>query len=140
MSLNIKKMLPFLEEEDLKDLAKKIKESPDRTYKGVSLNEVLPFVDDDLVDDLFKDAVEKNEDFNQYLPFVSDEVIDEMFIKAVKENKKYSAFLPFVSDECLSKLVDAYIQGTFTMDIDKIYPFLDDDDIRKLFRHELNKD
>jgi hypothetical protein len=140
MSMNIKKMLPFLEEEELDALAKKIIDSPDKNYKGITIQNILPFLEDETIDVLLKDAVSKNEDYHQYLPFASDEVIDEMFLVAAKNGQPYSSFLPFVSDECLSKLIDEYIHGTFEIDIDKLYPFLEDDDIRKLFKHELNKD
>ena len=46
----------------------------------------------------------------------------------------------FVSEDCLSILVDEYINGKFSnLDIDKLYPFLDGEDVKKLFYFELKK-
>lgn len=108
-------MLPFLEDEELALLAKKIMESDTGEYKGVSLDEVLPFLDEDVVDEAFLYQVQKGQDYRSLLPFVSEEALHKLAVK-------------YVRDELI---VD--------IDMDELYPFMDDDDIRLIFRHELEK-
>ncbi len=51
--MNLKHMLPFLDDEELSDLAKKIAESADGVYQqGVTLKHLRPFVDDEDVDQM----------------------------------------------------------------------------------------
>jgi hypothetical protein len=198
--MNIKKMLPFLDDDDIKELAEKISASPDDTYQGLTLSQVLPFMDDDDVDDLFQERIKENKPvsfmmpfisddaisagvtaflagqgasfpikkalpfmddddisriakkctenggsyqgiaFNELLPFLDDDDIDDEFRARVKNKQDYKALLPFVDDDVLSDVVDDYVKGQCEgLDMDDIYPFLDDDDIRKLFKFEMNK-
>jgi hypothetical protein len=78
--MDIKKLLPFLEEEDLEQLAEKILSSPDKNYEGVTLEMLLPFLDDDYVSKACKKAFEKGDSISNYLPFMDDDDIDEAFI------------------------------------------------------------
>lgn len=112
--MNIKIMLPFLDEDDLEELANKILDSEENEFKGVTIGEVLPFLDDD--------------------------VVDKMFFKAILNNKDYIKFLPFVSEKALHTLVVKYFNGEIkNIDIDKIYPFLNEDDIKYIFRKFMEK-
>ncbi len=113
--MNIKIMLPFLDEDDLEQLANKILDSEGNEFKGVTICEVLPFLDDD--------------------------VVDKMFFKAILNNKKdYIKFLPFVSEEALHTLVVKYFNEEIkNIDIDVIYPFLNEDDIKYIFRKFMEK-
>ena len=112
--MNIKIMLPFLDEDDLEELANKILDSEENEFKGVTICEVLPFLDDD--------------------------VVDKMFFKAILNNKDYIKFLPFESEEALHTLVVKYFNGEIkNIDIDKIYPFLNEDDIKYIFRKFMEK-
>lgn len=112
--MNIKKMLPFLDDEDLEELANRILDSDENEFKGVTISEVLPFLDDD--------------------------VVDKMFFKAILNNKDYKKFLPFVSEEALHTLVVKYFNGEIeNIDVDEIYPFLDEDDIKYIFRKFMEK-
>ena len=112
--MNIKKMLPFLDDEDLEELASEILDSDENEFKGVTINEVLPFLD--------------------------DEIVDRMFFKAISNNKEYKKFLPFVSEEALHTLVVKYFNDEIeNIDIDEIYPFLDEDDIKYIFKKFMKK-
>jgi len=135
--MDIKKLLPFLEEEDLEQLAEKILSSPDKNYEGVTLEMLLPFLDDDYVSKACKKAFEKGDSISNYLPFMDDDDIDEAFILALKENRgNLYSFLPFVSDDAIDKAVDLISQGKVQVDtalIDKMLPFMDDDKIDEIF-------
>ena len=135
--MDIKKLLPFLEEEDLEQLAEKILSSPDKNYEGVTLEMLLPFLDDDYVSTACRKAFEKGESISNYLPFMDDDDIDEAFILALKENRgNLYSFLPFVSDDAIDKAVDLISQGKVQVDtafIDKMLPFMDDDKIDEIF-------
>ena len=52
-------MIPFLDEEELKQLAQKVAESPDGNYQGVTYSNLLPFLDEDDVDMVFPTAIGK---------------------------------------------------------------------------------
>ena len=46
---------------------------------------------------------------------------------------------PFVSKKCLSSVVDGYIAGEYpALDMDELYPFLSDKDIKRIFFHIIN--
>lgn len=112
------RMLPFLDDEEVAMLAKKIIEG-DPDYEGIKLAAIFPFMDDDDCDEIFTDLLNGN--------------------SQLKPSTIYS-LIPFVSEDALSALVDQYIKGKYqNIDIDKIYPFLDDDDIKRLFRYELSR-
>jgi hypothetical protein len=196
---NVKSMLPFLEEEDLELLAQKIMDSPDQMVNNIRLESLYPFLDDDYLDQIFSQEVEKGHDINKLLPFVSDDAlsnlvdeiiagkvanirinsllpflddddisrlaafirqnggsyngtsltsllpfmddddVDKEFKEAWSNGKDFSKYLPFASDEALSEAVDAYINGNTSIDVNVLYPFLEEDDLKKLFRYEINK-
>lgn len=77
------------------------------------------------------------------LPFLSRDKVDQLFLKAFNEREEdtndYFIYLPFISKEVLSNLVDEYIKGREDIPIDKLYPFMDHVDIKRLFNHALNK-
>jgi len=115
-SFPLKQALPFMEDEDVTKIAKKCLESGEESFQGVTFKEIMPFLDDD--------------------------VIGEIFLSRVKNGGNYTELLPFVDDDVLSQLVNEYIKsdGKINLDVDSIYPFLDDDDIKKLFRYKMSKD
>lgn len=71
MKINLKKILPYFEDEELMEIYEKIAESPDGEFEGVTVHDILTLIDD--VDELFFRAVEMGKDISEYLPYVSDE-------------------------------------------------------------------
>lgn len=109
-------MLPYMDDEDIEELVEKILED-DELAKEIDLSSVLPYVDDDFCDKLFLKQLDLDE---------NSPIIDDMII--------------YVSEECLSEVVDNYINGQYqNLEIDKFYPYLDSDDVKKLFYYELKK-
>lgn len=129
-------MLPFLESEDLYELALE-------TLNGnvdVNLVAILPFMDEEDVDKICVDLANnplwaEKVNLVALYPFASEEYIDKLFESQVKQGKIDNAALPFVSDEALHKLVLLYIDNPdLNIDLDALYPFLDSEDISLLFK------
>lgn len=107
--IKIIKMLPFLGEKELNELAEEIIRSEDGEVEGLKLHHVAPFLNKDKT--------------------------DELFLLTVSSGNMNHKLLPFVSDECLNELVESIIQGEVTLNADVLYPFLPKEAIRKLFKH-----
>ena len=109
--------LPFMNKEDLHELAEKIINNSEE-YKGLSLLAIMPFLET-------RDC-------------------DVLFMKFVIGEKQYdyplASLAPFVSKECLSKLVDEYVNGEYQdVEMSTLYPFLDSKDVKKVFNYILSK-
>jgi len=199
--MNLKHMLPFLDDEELADLAKKIAESPEGVYQGITMKEILPFVDEDDVDQMMLEGYKKGQDVHSCYPFASDEGLSRLVNEALKDDAPDIDFLklipfiedediqricekilakggsfkglamdnllpfmddeqvdhafllklknhdpgaknyaPFVSDEAYHELAEEYVRGELQgVDLDAFYPFMDEEDIRLIFRAALNE-
>lgn len=87
---------------------------------------------------LANDASFKNLDMATVMPFLSSEDCDALFVRAVETDKDcdLATAVPYVSPKCLAGIVDGYIDGKYTgLDIDSLYPFLADEEIKKIFYH-----
>lgn len=196
MGIDIKKMLPFMEDEEIAELFKKIIDSENGEFRGIKLNRIAPFASEEVVSEAFIEAIKKGKDYVSLAPFVDDDVweevikllkegykinlpplypfmeddslqeiyemvksgelkdvnisslypfidddyLDEMFLKQVKEGKDYVGMAPFVSEECLHKIAEDYVNGDTIIDINCLYPFMDSDDIKMIFKHAMEKD
>ncbi len=196
MGIDIKKMLPFMEDEEIAELFKKIIDSENGEFKGIKLNRIAPFASEEVVSQAFIEAIKKGKDYVSLAPFVDDDVweevvkllkegykinlpplypfmeedclqeiykmaqsgelkdinisslypfidddyLDEIFLKQVKEGKDYVEMAPFVSEECLHKIAEDYVNGDTIIDINCLYPFMDSDDIKMIFKHAMEKD
>jgi len=110
--MNIKKMLPFLEEDELNELAKKVTSSPDGVYEGVKFEDLLPFMDED---DL------------------GARMIDE-----AKAGRDISPFAPFVDEDAFWSLLKLLEQGVEIKGLSNALPFLDEDEADRLLKLCLN--
>ncbi len=111
-------ILPFLDDDDIHEIAEDILNDPDNYY-GLNLCAIMPFL--------------------------SENDSDALFLKiALDTDKKYehslTSLAPFVSEKCLSKLVDKYIAGEIQdVNMDELYPFLSSKDIKCLFKYIVSK-
>lgn len=110
---SMKKLLPFLTNEELDDLLKKVLASPSYIYKDVTLKDLLVF-----------------------LPTKD---IDELYLNELKKGNDATYFLPFVSHETLKNIVELYCNDKleYKIDVYKLAPFLDQDDIKLLYNYFL---
>ena len=150
--------------DDLKDLGNIIKEKVNRftdkvkdlskrnfkayNEKTEKLVKILPFMEDqdihELIVELLKeDDSMKDVDIRAIFPYLDSDDCDAIFLKALEQNNfnfKPADIAPYVSSECLTKVVDMYLDGKFTdKDIEKIYPFLDSEDVKRIFKHMMTK-
>lgn len=115
--------------------------------KTDKLLKMMPFMDDDDIHEIMEHVLNKDEgfediDLNVLLPFIDDDDIDLLFMRYVKDGMvdEVTKTIPFVSDDCLSDLVGEYVKGKYQdLDMDSMYPYLDEDDIKKLFYYEMKK-
>jgi hypothetical protein len=115
---NIMMGLPFLDDEDLKEMV-------DDIIKDSSNYQDLPLV--------------------AIMPFLSEEDADRLFLKCIGDKTlslrfDISSLVHFVSEACLDKLADEYVKGNYQdVDVDALYPFMSSKTIKKVFKYHLNK-
>ncbi|MBR2545615.1 MAG: hypothetical protein IKE93_05555 [Erysipelotrichaceae bacterium] len=164
--MNLKNMLRYLDEDDIRDVAREILNGNEE-YEGVSLISLLPFMDQDDVDDIALEVYRREGNYTAILPFVSEEVVgelaraaiennedvdvvailpfmdeddvDELFLELARKGKTDPAMYPFVSEDGWHEVLEGYLDNEFEFDFDEAYPFMDEDDIRDLFKHEIKK-
>ena len=141
-----------------KDFGNKIKEGTERLFnKDKSLDpnsteakllRLLPYMSKEDTHNVCEKLLSNDEtlemlDIATIMPFLTAEDCDAIFLKCVKvNNTKYdlAKAIPYVSKESLTKVVDNYIAGDYpNLDIDAIYPFLSDVDIKRIFYHIINE-
>ena len=111
MKINLKKMLPYFEDEELMEIYEKIAESPDGEFEGVTVHDILTLIDD----------------------------VDELFFRAVEMGKDISEYLPYVSDEGFHKLIEGRVNDKYDINLDDVYPFLPEEELKLLLKKLLNK-
>ena len=110
------KILPFMEDEDIHELIRGMLAGKD-SFKDIDVRVIFPYLDEDDCDAIFIKSLE-----------------DGNFDFAMKD------IVPFVSENALSRVVDLYLEGKFTdREIEKLYPYLSSDDIKRIFEHMMKK-
>ena len=128
-------------------ITEKLNNQNTKTQKIISL---LPFLDDDDISEIVNEIINDSEEYKDLplesiMPFLPDEDADRLFMEFVgKDNLgeefHISSIVPFVSEKCLDKFVEEYINGKYQkVDIDSLYPFMDNKTVKKLFKHILYK-
>lgn len=112
--MDITKMLPFLEDEEVNELAKRILESENGEWKGIQISRVLPFLDSGIVEELCRKSMEKGQD--------------------------YKTFLPYLSYKGMHEIVTDVLEGRLAIELDAMYPFMGKEDIKKVFYFYLEKE
>ena len=116
--------------------------------KTARLAKILPFMEDEDVQNLIRNMLDGNESFKDIdvrviFPYLDEDDCDAIFIKSLEDgNFDYSMkdIVPFVSEKALSKVVDLYLEGKFTdKEIEKLYQYLSSEDIKRIFEHMMKK-
>ena len=116
--------------------------------KTARLAKILPFMEDEDVHNLIRNMLDGNESFKDIdvrviFPYLDEDDCDAIFIKSLEDgNFDFSMkdIVPFVSEKALSKVVDLYLEGKFTdKEIEKLYPYLSSEDIKRIFEHMMKK-
>ena len=131
---DIRGMLPFLDEDDIADF-------PDEMFEDPNLRRaILPFCDEETAARICRIAMESGEDdLSGYMPFMDEDDVDDLFVEMALNGINDHRCYPFVSEEGFGRVLDLYLKGEIDFDFDDAYPFMDDDDIRRLFRNEIRK-
>ena len=115
----IKKILPFIDEEDLKEIVEAIL-AKDEKYEFLPLDILFPYLNEEDCDRLFLMALDDED---------------------MKNKIDIQKLVPFVSEECMDKFVDLYVQGKYkNVNIDELYPYMNNKSIKKIFSYYLCKD
>ena len=77
------------------------------------------------------------------MPSLATEDCDALFMRALDVGMDEDLLVPavkYISDGCATALTDGYISGKYsTLNMDKFYPHLSDENIKKLFYHIIGK-
>ena len=112
--VDMKKVLVYLEEEDISLLIKKLAECDGQEFNGLTVNDLLPYAE--------------------------EEAVDVLFMKGVRAGVIDKQLMSYVSDDCWHELVKEYCKDeNSTLNIDEVFPFLDEDDIRLIFKTYLKR-
>ena len=109
------RLLPYMSAKEAHEVAEKLI-SNDKSLAKLNISTVMPFLSAADCDAVFKKCIELgNTDYD------------------------LAAVVPYVSVSCLSEIVDGYIGGKYPeLDIDLFYPFLGDEEIKRIFYHIVN--
>ncbi len=143
---------------DVKDAGRKIKEGAERLFakdktsdpdsKESRLIRLLPYMSKSETHEvaeliLADDEVLKGVDLSAVLPFLSKEDSGRLFLRAVELDKKsldIGMIVQYIDKGLLTEIVDGYLEGKYPkLDIDSLYPFLSDEDIKRIFFHIVGK-
>ena len=111
------RLLPYMSAKEAHEVAEKLIAS-DKSLAKLNISAVMPFLSAADCDAVFKKCIELN-------------------------NTDYdlASVVPYVSVACLSKIVDGYVNGKYPeLDIDLFYPFLGDEEIKRIFYHIVNSE
>ena len=169
LEIKMSNLLPFLEDEDIELLVKAIKDNGGKPFKGLSFAELIPFASDECVkmqfvddlkngslndslipfldDDALHEVVksfisgEIDIEISKLYPFLDEDEMDELIKAYIAKGKKIGADMyPFLSEDSLHDLVVEYCENENSdIDIDSIYPFLDEKDLNMLFKAYMDK-
>ena len=144
-----KESLLFTEEHEKEAFMESLtqEEPPRFRSKRHRLIQMLPFMDEETIHELVQKILDEGEleglDIAAILPFVEEEDAGLLFKKALSgqyPNLNPMMIAPFVGDSDLSFVVDAYIEGSLNeKTLDGLYPFLEEDDLKRLFKHILSQ-
>lgn len=137
--MNLKHMIPFLEEAELNELAEKIMESPDGSFQDVTISNLLPFLEEEEIDKLVSLELEKGHPVDMYMPFMSDEAYHAIASSFIKGNPvpNIVKWIPFLEDEDVDAMARKVITegGSYDgLSIDQLLPFIDDDVLDEAFK------
>ncbi len=142
---------------DVKDAGRKIKEGAERLFakdrtsdpdsKESRLIRLLPYMGKDETHEVARMILEDDElirevDMSCVLPFLSKDDCGAIFLRAIEVagGADLGMIAQYVDEQVLSGVVDSYLAGELDgLDVDALYPFLADKDIKKIFLHIVGK-
>jgi hypothetical protein len=132
---SLKHLIPFLSGDELLELVLKIDESSDDSFEGVTIYELLPFLNKENVRKAFYDRIEKGKNVDIFAPFLDSEDCDELCAQAIKNGEGYARFFPFISGKFTQKLISLIEKEEMPKDFKyvELLPFLSHEGVDELF-------
>ncbi len=91
-------MLPFMDEEDVKEFALRAME------QGESIEGYLPFMDEDDVKEFALRTKEQGKAIGAYLPFMDEDDVKEFALQAMERGEGVDGYLPFMYEDDVKEL------------------------------------
>jgi hypothetical protein len=140
-------MLPFLEDNELKELAAKVLASPNGIYEGVTVHDLAIFLEEEDVETLASSLLDKGEDeqASSLAPFMSDKGVNKLLQMALSkgDGRLVKKLLPFVDDDEVDELfAKAIDNGDFEkcgLSLYSLLPFVSDEVISDYFFKNVDK-
>lgn len=141
MNINAKKMLPFLDDDELHAIVLKMADSPDGTFEDISPREIAPFADDDDIDLLLTALAKKGVILSELYPFASSEAIGKAAQEALgrKNFDAFSKAMPFLDDDDADNAIlsvlkeDSNVFASSELKVGSLLPFLSEEATTALF-------
>ena len=90
---DISAFLPYMHEEDVKELAQ------EALRAGKEINGYLPLMHEEDVKELALEALRAGKEINGYLPFMHEEDVKELALEALSAGRGIKEYLPFMHEE-----------------------------------------
>ncbi|MDD3126547.1 MAG: hypothetical protein WC479_06635 [Candidatus Izemoplasmatales bacterium] len=136
MKINLTRMIPFLDKEELSLLVEKIKASETHEYEGIKLHSIVPFLEEEEVNKLFLEEFDKGGSYVSLAPFVGDELWPEIAKKftAGETTNNIVPLFPFMDEVTLKDLYIKAEAGQIEgLDVIKFLPFISDEEVDRVF-------
>ena len=100
------------------------------------LTDLIPFLDDDTIDEFSKNAKNPNE-LVKVADYVSENILDELIIKFVNQGEDINCLLSFVGENTLNYITNYYFDNQMFSKLKPLYPFLSDTTLDNLAQKSL---
>jgi len=138
-------MIPFLDEEELHELCQKVSLSPTGEHQGITMNNLLPFVEEEDVDQMMLAALSQGKTIDSFYPFAGEkglhDVTDRFIAGTPLENPLH--LLPFLEEEDIQRVASKIAKeaGSYQgLHWSSLLPFMDEGSVDQLFLQSLQKD
>ena len=118
----IQNVLPILKPKQIQNMA--------ANADAQTLQTFLPFLDEDDVAELAREAKESGQNIVMYLPYMDDEVVAEWAREDKKNGKSIAVYLPFMDEDDVADMAKEALENG--QNITGYLPFMDEDDVKDL--------
>lgn len=117
-------------------------DSPNKDDSTKRLIKILPFLSkqdlSEMIDRIIDGAFDLPISDKLLYPFADQKDRDRLFLHKLSNQASIANLIPFVSRAALSQAVDMIIDGQLDLTVmDKYYPFLSKEDVKRLFEYAL---
>lgn len=91
--------IPFMDEDDVAELARAAKEN------GQEFAKYLPFMDDEVVAEWAREAKQKGQRIGMYLPFMDEDDVADMAKEALYAGQDIAMYIPYMDEDDVKELL-----------------------------------